>query len=254
MGEDMLSRAKVQVTKVMSWQMPFGNLSLAGIRACVGTPFKPGVGLSGFPALVCHNGVQFRRRTPVRLLYHSLFPAMWFFYITYWWTQSRNVKPAAKSEPSARRTERLVLLLSATAFLCVPKFPVQVLNARFLPESLWWFWASVIVALVGFAFSIWARRYLGSNWSQEVTVKQDHELITSGPYAVVRHPIYTGLLLAFLGTAMSRGEWCGLIGLALLLIALWRKLRLEEHWMRTEFGDSYQNYCRRVRSLIPFVA
>lgn len=190
----------------------------------------------------------------MRLLYQSLFPAMWFLYVSYWWSQSRNVKTAVKTEPSARRTERLVLLLGAVAFLCVPRFSVRALSARFLPESVLWFWASVIVAVVGFGFSIWARRYLGSNWSQEVTVKQDHELITSGPYALVRHPIYTGLLVAFLGTAMSRGQWCGLVGLVLLLVALWRKLRLEEHWMRAEFGDSYESYSKRVRALIPFVA
>ena len=86
-----------------------------------------------------------------------------------------------------------------------------------------------------------------------MTIKEGHELITSGPYAIVRHPIYTGLLLAFVGSAMARGEWRGVLAVALVLWALWRKLRLEERWMREQFGEAYQEYCRRVSALIPFV-
>ena len=78
------------------------------------------------------------------------------------------------------------------------------------------YWLGLIMVAAGIAFAVWARHYLGRNWSGTVTVKQDHELIRSGPYRLVRHPIYTGLLLAILGTAVAFGEWRGLLAFALL--------------------------------------
>ena len=102
-------------------------------------------------------------------------------------------------------------------------------------------------------FAVWARQYLGSNWSGTVSIKKDHQLITNGPYALVRHPIYTGVLLALVGSGMAIGEWRAVLGLALASLALWRKLRLEERLMHQQFGAAYQAYCWRVPALIPFV-
>jgi len=86
-----------------------------------------------------------------------------------------------------------------------------------------------------------------------VTIKQDHELVTSGPYAFVRHPIYTGLLLAIGGSAIALGEWRGVVALVLAAAALWMKLRVEERWMREQFGAAYTAYAARVAALVPFV-
>ena len=86
-----------------------------------------------------------------------------------------------------------------------------------------------------------------------MTVKQEHELIRGGPYAQVRHPIYTGLLLAFIGTAIVRGEWRGVLAVLIVFAALWRKLRLEERWMTETFGDEYRRYRERTAALIPFI-
>ena len=84
-------------------------------------------------------------------------------------------------------------------------------------------------------------------------MKEDHEFITSGPYALVRHPIYTGLLLAIVGCALARGEWRGVLAVALVFGALWQKLKLEEKWMRVQFGESYEAYSRRVAALVPHI-
>jgi protein-S-isoprenylcysteine O-methyltransferase Ste14 len=100
-------------------------------------------------------------------------------------------------------------------------------------------------------FAAWARVTLGRNWSATITVKQDHDLITSGPYRFVRHPIYTGLLLGLAGIAVARGEWRGVLGVVLAFGAFWRKLRIEERWMREQFGGAYDEYSRRVAALIP---
>jgi hypothetical protein len=106
---------------------------------------------------------------------------------------------------------------------------------------------------VGPVFSVWGRLHLGTNWSQAVTVKEDHELITTGPYAFVRHPIYTGLLVGILGSAIAVGEWRGLLAVILAIAALWPKLRLEEKWLRAEFGEPYEAYSRKVSALLPHV-
>jgi protein-S-isoprenylcysteine O-methyltransferase Ste14 len=92
---------------------------------------------------------------------------------------------------------------------------------------------------------------LGRNWSATVQLKKEHELIVVGPYRWARHPIYTGMLLAMLGTAVAIGEWRGLLAIALVFAGLWFKLRHEEAWMRERFGASYVNYMRRVKALIP---
>ena len=182
-----------------------------------------------------------------------LFPAMWIAYLIYWQVSSQHVKAAERREPGLSRLVRLVSLLAAVGLLTLPGFLFPLLNRRFLPVSPWWFWSAAVITAAGLLFSVWARRRLGKNWSQAVTLKEDHELITSGPYALVRHPIYTGLLTALLGSAIARGEWRGLLAVALVLIPLWRKLTLEENWMRSRFGDSYEAYARRVSRLVPFI-
>ncbi len=111
--------------------------------------------------------------------------------------------------------------------------------------------AAVVVA--GLAFSVWARVTLGGNWSAEVTFKRDHVLIRSGPYALVRHPIYTGMLAMALGPAIDYGRFDGLAVLVALCAALWWKARQEERMMSAHFGDAYADYRAHVRSIIPFV-
>ena len=186
-------------------------------------------------------------------LHNFFFPLVWFVYTAYWWKMSRDVKENERNESGPSRFVRLILLVAAVAMLWLPSLPIPFLNDRFLPLTEWCFWAGAVVTLGGLMFSVWGRRYLGSNWSQEVTLKKNHELITSGPYALVRHPIYTGLLLGFLGCALARGEWRGLLAVLLVFAALWHKLRLEEKWMRARFGLSYEAYSRRVSALLPYI-
>ena len=109
------------------------------------------------------------------------------------------------------------------------------------------------LVVLGLACSVAGRVLLGNNWSGIVTLKQHHELIRSGPYRWVCHPIYTGLLLAFAGSALARGEWRGVLAVAIASAALWRKLRLEERWLTEEFGPRYLEYRRGTWALIPFV-
>ena len=109
------------------------------------------------------------------------------------------------------------------------------------------------LTVVGVAFAVWARLRLAGNWSSDVTLKRDHELIVDGPYRWVRHPIYTGILVALIGTGLAVGEWRAAVAVVLAGAAWWRKLTIEEGVMRRQFGDAYIRYAGRTRALIPFV-
>ncbi|MGA9180956.1 MAG: isoprenylcysteine carboxylmethyltransferase family protein, partial [Candidatus Acidiferrales bacterium] len=121
------------------------------------------------------------------------------------------------------------------------------------PGGIWPFWIGAAVTVAGLLFAVWARQHLASNWSSSVTIKQGHELITSGPYAVARHPIYTGILVGFLGTAIALSQVRGFIGFVIVFFALWSKLRLEEKWMRTQFGETYATYAQRTAAVVPYI-
>ncbi len=124
---------------------------------------------------------------------------------------------------------------------------------RFVPGTLEWQYAGAAITVVGIAIAIWSRFYLGGNWSANVTVKQDHTLIRSGPYSVVRHPIYSGFLLAVLGTAVYVGVLRGIFAFALILLGWKIKMWREEKFMQEEFGQQYIDYRHAVKGLIPFI-
>jgi protein-S-isoprenylcysteine O-methyltransferase Ste14 len=114
-------------------------------------------------------------------------------------------------------------------------------------------WACCALLLAGFAFTWWARIHLGRLWSGAITRKEGHRLIDSGPYGIVRHPIYTGILVAIFGTMLAKGTVQGIAGALLAGLGLWIKARLEERWLASELGEaSYADYRRRVPMLLPF--
>ncbi len=148
---------------------------------------------------------------------------------------------------------RLVALVCFAASFAVERL-LQV-----SPQSHLWHTTLVLgiatdcIVVAGLAFTVWARIALGRNWSAEVTFKQDHELIESGPYALARHPIYTGLLLMALGTAINYARALGVPLFFAVCGALWWKARQEEHVMSQHFPGAYPDYKTRVRAIIPFV-
>lgn len=183
----------------------------------------------------------------------SIFPALWIVWVIYWKLSARNLKPVLRRESLASRASHLVPLALAVVLLVPHSVPGTFLTGRILPQTLVDFWAGVALVVLGLAFTVWARIHLGSNWSGTVTVKSGHELVTTGPYAWVRHPIYTGLLLALTGCTIARGDLRGLVALVIAVAALWRKLRIEERWMEQTFGQAYTEYRAEVPALIPLL-
>lgn len=110
------------------------------------------------------------------------------------------------------------------------------------------------LTLAGILFTWWARLHLGRLWSSAITRKEDHRVVDTGPYALVRHPIYTGLIAAILATTAAEGTATALAGAALVAFGLWLKARTEERFLMNELGpDAYGAYCRRVPMLVPFL-
>jgi protein-S-isoprenylcysteine O-methyltransferase Ste14 len=181
------------------------------------------------------------------------FAILWLAWLAYWFFAALHVKRMQRRERSSSLLLNRGLLAIGALLLAFERQPLLWLSERFLPLSTAFYWIGLVMLATGLALAVWARRHLGRNWSGIVTVKQDHELIRSGPYGLARHPIYTGLLLAILGTAVAIGEWRGLIAFALITAAFVLKFKTEERFMSETFGEQYARYRAEVRSLIPFV-
>ena len=185
--------------------------------------------------------------------YESFFPVVWIAFIVYWRIKATKTKTAQRVEPSASSILRALTILIVILLLSIPRIPLRWLYRQLWASGLWSFCIGAAITVAGLLFAIWARLHLASNWSSAVTIKKDHELITTGPYALVRHPIYTGILTGFVGTAIALSEVRGIIGFVLLFVALWAKLRTEEEWMRSEFGETYATYAHQTAALVPYL-
>jgi protein-S-isoprenylcysteine O-methyltransferase Ste14 len=189
------------------------------------------------------------------LSFGYLFGGAWLIWLAYWCIGAFDVKRAVRVESNLSRLGKYVLPIVVALLLSqnYSFYRGTFLAERFVPGELWIVWLGFALTIAGLAFACWARVILGRNWSGVVQVKQDHELITRGPYSIVRHPIYTGLLLALLGTAVGFGVWRALIATVVVGVSFWTKLRLEERWMTEVFGEQYRSYRQRVKALIPWV-
>jgi protein-S-isoprenylcysteine O-methyltransferase Ste14 len=177
--------------------------------------------------------------------------ALWIAWLVYWLVAARSVKTTRWREPiNSRLLHHVPLILAALLLLGGRQLPL--VRERFLPQTFTYPVLGVVMIAAGLGFAVWARRHLGSNWSGAVTLKEDHALIRTGPYNHVRHPIYSGILLALLGTAMVIGEWRGLLAFALGFTAFAYKSKVEEGRLRETFPE-YDQYCHETTALIPWV-
>lgn len=173
----------------------------------------------------------------------------------YWLWSARNVKRATRTEPIFWRLALYWAPLILAIYLLGPgeRFGHSILREQFVPHSTLFESLGLALCIAGVALACYARSILGRNWSSVVQIKDDHELIEHGPYRVVRHPIYTGLLLLFLGNAIMIADWRGLLAVAIVFASFWRKLRQEEKWLSHHFGQPYLEYMQRTSALIPGV-
>jgi protein-S-isoprenylcysteine O-methyltransferase Ste14 len=178
---------------------------------------------------------------------------LWIVFLVVWFIGALLQKQIARRETIRARLMHLMLAVVAWVLLFDERLRFAPLSVKFLPNVPLAAYLGLALAFVGIAFAIWARVFLGGNWSGTVTIKKDHELVRAGPYALVRHPIYTGILMALLGTVIDLRALRGLMAFGVVLVALWMKSRREESFMTEQFGAEYTDYKRKVKALIPFI-
>ena len=181
----------------------------------------------------------------------GMIAGLWMLMGAYWLVSAMGRKRAEKREAPAARLVHVALM--AFAFLLLysadPRFGP--LDARFLPEQRWLEALGVALTAAGVGFAIWARRHLGKNWSSEVTIREDHKLIRTGPYARVRHPIYTGMLAGLVGTVIAIGEWRAVAGLAIAMFGFFIKARREEGFLARQFGAAFEEHKKLTGFFLP---
>ena len=178
--------------------------------------------------------------------------ATWVGWLVYWGIAARGAKPMQWREPLRAQWLHNALVWLGVIILVVPLASPAILAAPFLPPSTIGSVSGLAVTALGLALAIAARTYLAGNWSAAVEIKEGHALIRSGPYRYVRHPIYSGLLLALLGTAVALDRWRAVVAFALIFVALLLKSRHEESRLRRALPD-YATYARETAALIPFL-
>ncbi|HKT88024.1 MAG TPA: isoprenylcysteine carboxylmethyltransferase family protein [Candidatus Sulfotelmatobacter sp.] len=175
----------------------------------------------------------------------------WYVFSGYWLMSWLRVKRTKAREKSADRLITVAVVVTAYELLFAQWLRIGPLRLRVIPDEAWIAWVGIGVTWIGVAVAIWARYCIGAYWSARVTLKEGHQLIRSGPYAFVRHPIYTGMLVGCIGAALVVGEWRGIVAVLLLLAAHSRKAMREENLLTTEFGERYTEYRRGTGFLFP---
>jgi protein-S-isoprenylcysteine O-methyltransferase Ste14 len=178
---------------------------------------------------------------------------IWTVFGVLWVLPAVFGKRTIRRQSSGSRILQIFLLVGAYVLIVDGELGWNWLNQRLVPAGNASTGAGYVLLLAGMLFAGWARVFLGGNWSSNVTLKQDHTLVRSGPYRIVRHPIYTGLLVALVGTAIALGELRCFLGVILAAIAWKIKSVTEETLMVQQFGDQYARYREQVKSLVPYL-
>jgi protein-S-isoprenylcysteine O-methyltransferase Ste14 len=180
-------------------------------------------------------------------IFSSLVIAFWFVFYLYWAISARGAKRVVQRANRWASFGILVVVMVAVLLSTFSVFKIQL-----IPRTDGVLASGTAMCALGLALAIWARKHLGTNWSREPSIQAGHELVTSGPYRFVRHPIYTGILAAIFGSVLVGGTAWMIMFAGMLLMFVWRVKR-EEEFMTQLFPQQYPEYKNRTSALIPFV-
>jgi len=175
----------------------------------------------------------------------------WIILIVYWVISAFRVRKNIKAEPVGSRLAISLVAIGAFELLFRSRLTSGMLQGSFMPDIPVVRYLGIALLWGGVAFAIWARYHIGEYWSARVAVKEDHRVIDSGPYAHVRHPIYSGILLGLIGTALAVGNWRAVIVFIVILIVLILKALAEEKYLTEQLGSAYVEYKKRTGMLSP---
>jgi protein-S-isoprenylcysteine O-methyltransferase Ste14 len=186
-----------------------------------------------------------------REVFHLLVEVPWIVFVLYWIVSAIRTRDTLQTESSASRYAILLIEIAGFVLLFRHSAGVGFLGERFMRRTL----ASAIIGSIltwmGIGLAIWARYHLAEYWSARITIKQDHQLIRTGPYARLRHPIYSGIILATIGSAVVIDQWRCVLGVCLVLIGYCIKARKEETMLTQQFGDAFREHQKQTGFLIP---
>ncbi len=183
---------------------------------------------------------------------NHLIVACWITFLVYWFISAQRVKPVAEKQSLSSAQAHRIPVGLGWWMLIYWRFPPP-LNQELIPRTHWTLLIGAAICVYGLWVTIWARRTLAGNWSSDVTFKQGHELVRTGPYRFARHPIYTGLLMMCLGTAIANGQLHCCLAIAVVTVGFWIKLSQEERLLLRHFPDDYPTYQKQVKALVPFI-
>jgi protein-S-isoprenylcysteine O-methyltransferase Ste14 len=184
----------------------------------------------------------------------SMIRALWILFAVYWLISAFKRKKTKQRESILQRLTYVLPLLLAFLLFSRPEANYGWLGAPLYPQSLAAGWLGVLLTAAGVAIAIWARVHLGTNWSGVVTLKEDHELIRTGPYRTIRHPIYTGILLAVLGSVVALGQVRGVIAFVIIWLSFYIKARREESLLSAEFGPRFTEHQQHTGMFLPRIS
>lgn len=186
------------------------------------------------------------------MIYQAIVNISWILVGAYWFLLSFKNKESEKSEPSFSRIAYLILMVFSFCLLFSKSFFAKFWLNNNIHNTPTFYPLGFVIALAGLAFAVYSRYYLGKNWSGRVEIKEDHQLLTAGPYSITRNPIYTGLLFGILGTALIHNQLKGLLALVLVFCVFLIKIKKEEIFLLKKFPE-YEIYIKKVKKIIPFV-
>lgn len=178
---------------------------------------------------------------------------LWIAMFIVWFLTGFKLKQTTRSRSEGMSRVAVYIVWAGWWLLFAHGFGRGTLARRVFEPSMSTAYVGIGITAAGLAFAVLARLYIGKNWSPLIQLKEGHELIKTGPYALVRHPIYSGLMFATLGTAIAYGELSGFLGFVMVVAAWGYKSRLEESAMAEQFGAQYESYRAQVKGLVPFV-
>ena len=188
----------------------------------------------------------------MRLIPPVVIGVLWVAWVITWLAAAAwSARPVVRQSRTDRWRHSLFVLAGAAMLFSHARGPIDRLHAPLvrLPQSVGW--TAVMTVALGFAWTWWARIHLGKLWSGDVTLKPSHRIVRTGPYGFTRHPIYTGLLLALVGTAIADFSIGGFIGAGLVVMGLVIKIGQEERLLISHFGTAYEDFRREVPALVP---
>jgi protein-S-isoprenylcysteine O-methyltransferase Ste14 len=176
---------------------------------------------------------------------------LWCGWFVIWLLWALRTKTTQQRESVSSRLSYTVITAAGFWLMFAGDVPRDWLRIRLWPTNVGTEVLGPAITGAGLGFALWARFYLGTNWSGAVTVKVGHQLVRSGPYRWVRHPIYSGMVLAMIGTAVARAQVRGIIAVVLLYAGFRIKSKIEERTMVATFGAEYDNYSRTTGGILP---